>query len=111
LPGDLGSLDLSGDTKKLADDKLVTYKPETRTTPTPATNTYSSTILNLGQQTTPVYYYQLCVSYKRASSSTYRSYDSFDADSTGYSTYLSAYQHPAGEVCYKLKTADTYNAY
>ncbi|HSX24114.1 MAG TPA: hypothetical protein VLE74_03380 [Candidatus Saccharimonadales bacterium] len=104
LPTDLGSLKLSGDAQKVIDKKLVTYKPESSTaTVLPVGNTLNSRLATTYQPPT-TYYYQLCATYKKASDSRYNSYRSTATDSGGYSTYVTTYDHPAGETCYKLKT-------
>jgi hypothetical protein len=108
LPGDLSALSLTGDTKKLVDDNLVNYKPDTLS-PTPNVNsydtsTYSSTTYQSSRRT---YYYQLCVEYKKEKKDKYTSsYDSYSVDSNGYTSYISSSSHPAGEKCYKLKTSE-----
>jgi hypothetical protein len=105
LPSDLGALSLSGDTKQVIDRKLVTYKPETTNYSTQSTQiTKPSTSIAL--RANPAYRYQLCVTYKKASPGygKYSRGNNFSDD--GYSTYLSSYDHPGGEYCYKLKTSD-----
>lgn len=103
LPDTLASLDLTGDGKQLVSKGLVQYKPNTLPPSNPPNN-YSSRAL---RNTTPIYYYQLCVTYARESKNKYRSSYLDKADSDGYQTSLYTYEgHDAGEKCYKLKTDD-----
>jgi hypothetical protein len=102
LPQNLDDLDLKGDAKALVDKNLVEYKTEE----------LKQTTIELGKPTyasdRTIYYYELCVTYKQESSN-YSSYDrgysssSYD-DQDGYTDYPSAYSHPAGQQCYKVKT-------
>ncbi len=107
LPNSLGDLKLSGDSKKLVTDNLVTYTKDA--SPKLQSNNledYSSTYSSAEN-----YYYQLCVTYKMASQyqSEYSQMSSGPTDN-GYDTYLSTSPHPAGEKCYKLMTTnDSYN--
>lgn len=98
LPENLDEINVSGDAEKLLEENLVEYKPSTRAATTTApTYRYDQGI--------KVYYYQLCVNYKEASRiSSARDYN--PPSDRGYSSYVSAYSHPAGEVCYKVKTDD-----
>ncbi|MCX6728978.1 MAG: hypothetical protein NTV39_04415 [Candidatus Saccharibacteria bacterium] len=113
LPPTLSDLKLTGDAKKIVTDKLVTYKIEA-----------SSMKKNI--EAPADYYYQLCVTYKKASADqnitptpVYGSSSSSSANSmitpTGsdYSYYVTTVPHPAGDKCYKLTTysydADTYS--
>ena len=107
LPASLSDLQLEGDAKKLVDNKLVTYKPGSVIKTDTSTDDYSLPSSN--SYTTEVYGYELCVTYKEKSGSSYADYGDSKAntDDDGYLTYLSIYQHPAGNVCYKLKS----NAY
>lgn len=102
LPEQLSNLTLQGDAKKLADSGDVRY--EANTLPP---STRSSTIRSSTYTYTPpkTLYYQLCVTYTKASkSSRYSSYGT-TTDKDGYASYLSySAPHSAGEVCYKLKT-------
>lgn len=105
LPTDLGALSLTGDEKKLVEKGLIEYKPEgpvTFGTNRSSTSTYSS---RLNTSSRVEYRYQLCATYKKESKGYGKyssSYDRFNSDE--YSSYVSAYSHPAGEVCYKLST-------
>ncbi len=95
LPATLDSLTLTGDSKKLVTDNLVTYKKDSA--PYGAKLEY------------PTFYYQLCVSYTKASK--YQGSDSssnYYSKDDGYSTYPNTYSHGAGKVCYRLK-AEVYN--
>ncbi len=95
LPDSLSSINLAGDAKKAVDANLVKYTPNTKqasvTTVTPTYTTTNSTY------SSTIYYYELCANYKKASKSQYASYGTgTSTDSDGYSTYLTAYYHPAG---------------
>lgn len=97
LPTNLSQIDLSGspDAGALISDNLVTYRPEGSVK---STNTFRQ-----DRATAPDtdYRYQLCVTYKKASADRYASsYNSGEE----YDSYPSVGNHPAGEVCYKLKT-------
>jgi hypothetical protein len=102
LPENLSQLALKGDAEKLIEKNLVTYKPIT-------TGTYPSSSAAQDDQgnfsySSPSYRYELCVTYKEESSN-YDENDTYDSYSEdGYETYISTYEHPAGNVCYKLKT-------
>jgi hypothetical protein len=100
----LDNLTLTGDAKKLVTDKLVTYKIEG-----------NSTFNSVGAPND--FYYQLCVTYKKASTdqditptpvynSSSASSSSTPLISTGsnYSDYVTTIPHPAGDKCYKLMT-------
>lgn len=106
LPEGLASLTLSGDAKKLVNDQLVTYKPNSKASSTD--NSYSP----YGGTSSPIrpvtktYYYQLCVNYKKSSGNERNSYDYGSAEQAGtYQNYASTYTHPEGPVCYNLKTS------
>jgi hypothetical protein len=110
LPDSLGILSLDSDAKKLVDENLIQYTPNTKS-PTSAQrtsgvqiNTYSPKFSNTNAYP-PVntYYYTLCANYKRATSNNYGSYINNQSD---YMTYISSTNHPAGKVCYQLKTTD-----
>lgn len=99
LPATLQELDLKGDAKALSDRKLVTYKPI-------GVVTDSSDYPSLSKSTNKVFGYELCANFKKASSDYENSSTARYTDDSGYITYLSAYDHPAGETCYKVKTND-----
>jgi hypothetical protein len=99
LPASLNDIELNGDSKILVEKNLVVYKPEK------SNDQYSNRY-----STDKTVKYQLCVKYTKEKKDTYSSsYDNPDSD--GYYDYLSYYgEHPAGEVCYKLKdTVYNYN--
>lgn len=100
LPESLKELKLTGDSRQLVDRNLVEYRPQKTAV---AEETYSGTT-----SSTPVYRYELCVNYSQESSNygEYPDYSYLDAEPDGYSSYLTAYEHPAGEVCYKLRTSE-----
>ncbi len=93
LPGNLSEIELEGDAKKIVDDNLVTYKNDG---------------MDIESGYDVVYKYQLCVNYVEKSSNPYTNSFLPDNNDDGYSTYLSTYSHPKGEVCYKLKTTSYY---
>jgi len=90
LPKTLKDIDLTGDAKKIVDNNLVQYTP----------NTKAPVIVS----DTSKYYYQLCVTYKKKSlnNDIYAASYASSNDSDGYSSYVSTYYHPAGKYCYKL---------
>lgn len=97
LPTNLSQIDLSGspDAGALISDNLVTYRPEGSVK---STNTFRQDRATAHDTD---YRYQLCVTYKKASADRYASsYNSGEE----YDSYPSVGNHPAGEVCYKLKT-------
>ncbi|HET7630229.1 MAG TPA: hypothetical protein VFK03_02545 [Candidatus Saccharimonadales bacterium] len=102
LPGDLKDLNLNGDAKQLVDKNLVAYKAESSSTYTVPTNTQPRTGASI-TQARQTFRYQLCVTYKHESRN-YGSY-SFSYNYDEYETYPQTYDHPAGEVCYKLETS------
>lgn len=100
LPADLADLSLDGDVKNMVDKGLVRYTANTL--PSTGTTRRSTT-------TSTTHYYQLCVTYTKASKDRYRSSSGYANDSDGYTTYISSYgAHDAGEECYKIKT-NNYN--
>lgn len=115
LPDSLDGLDLRGDTRKLVDQKLVEYKPESVASTVPrTTSTYldkrsniTATLDSLSAEQ-PVFRYQLCVVYQEESEQRGYGYGygGSPEDKDGYSSYISAYSHPEGRVCYKLKTSE-----
>ena len=93
LPDSLSSITLLNDAKKLVTDNLVTYKKDS--TPTLATNEYGET-----------FYYQLCVTYKKEKVDQYANTSAYSNGVDDYSDYVSAYYHPSGYYCYKLKSTN-----
>lgn len=113
LPDTLGEIKSSSEgVKKLISSNLVVYKPNTYTAPEEqsATNNSRGQALFRSNETRDDYYYQLCVTYSEPSSN----YDDYETrydppastDPSGYETYLSVYEHPGGDICYKVKTTD-----
>jgi len=101
LPSDLNSLDITNnDAKLLLDQDLVTYKQDSP--PVTADNYYSSNYSSQTYVSPTAYYYELCVTYKKATNQQYPDYGSLSDD--GYDSYPSTYTHKAGNTCYKLKT-------
>ncbi len=100
LPADLGVLNLKDDAKKLVDRKLVVYKPQTGVK---TVNAYDG--ITYKELTSPLTYrYELCATYKYASNDyTYRDYPSYKIEDE-YTSNVDTFDHPAGEICYKLET-------
>ncbi len=92
LPNDLSALTLTGDAKKLVADNLVTFKKDNG----PSSGGFAGS-----------FYYQLCVTYKKAVESPYTS-SSYKYSDSGYSQMVTSYYHAAGDVCYKVE-AMNYN--
>lgn len=97
LPSSLSDLKLTGDTKKLVTDNLVTYKKDSA----PVSQLYHYYKTGSGG-----FYYQLCVTYKKASKNQYSGTPIDYGSGSDYSTYVSTSNHPAGEKCYKLVTSN-----
>ncbi|HEX8226657.1 MAG TPA: hypothetical protein VF572_02200 [Candidatus Saccharimonadales bacterium] len=121
LPSSLEALDLKDDARKLVDGGLLEYTPGSEVTPSdlplydveqgPATSHPGASIkqpdfADRSQiESGTTYRYQLCATFAKESKD-YSKYSSGgDApDDEGYLTYVSAYDHPAGRHCYKIKT-------
>jgi len=111
LPAKLSDLDVRGENaKRLVNSNLIEYTPDilSGSTSQNSTSTVGAAINKTYDYTTPnqtINYYQLCVTYKKASGPAGRySEDNSVADENGYSSYLYISTHPAGNICYKLKT-------
>ncbi len=117
LPGSLNDLTLKGDAKLLVEKNLVKYTPGTQ-------NKLNYSTKSKYNDTSYSFNYTLCVNYAKPDKNSARggSYDdggdavvnstdsSAETDSIDkYSSYITTYGHPAGEVCYKLKTDNDYN--
>lgn len=87
LPANLSELDLKEDAKAIVDEGLVTYKSDGQIETTGSTTPR------------PEYRFQLCATFKKESKD-YGRYNDYNTEE--YSSYVSTYNHPAGEVCYKL---------
>jgi hypothetical protein len=97
LPKGLDNIELTGDTKKLVTDNLVTYKNDGKS----SEQTDSTTM-------TGTYRYQLCVTYTKASKNDNGAvFNPATVNSDGYSDYISYTSHTAGYTCYKLETTTT----
>lgn len=118
LPASLSELSLKGDAKILVSKNLVKYTPGTQISPT--TTKSSATIIKLDKNIPISFNYKLCVDYAKADkTSTYDdtyNYSGAETDSdssTGtvntYEYSVRPYGHPAGEVCYNLKTSPDYD--
>lgn len=109
LPDQLSQITPAGKAQELIERDLVKYTPNTlnSTTSTRTNNTKNLDILYEGKTT---FYYTLCVDYKKPTSkdNSPNALIDYGTDKSGYSTYISAYDHPAGEVCYKVKTSEYY---
>lgn len=107
LPKDLNQLDLSGDEKKLIEKELVEYKPEGPVQQTINRTSPSTSTSRIRQPINPrvEYRYQLCANFAKESRGYEKDYSSPALRGSEYDTYVSAYSHPAGEVCYKVKTS------
>lgn len=105
LPDSLELLTFSyGDVETLIERDLVEYKPVGAVTSRTSVNSlrnFNNDLSIVPQE----YRYELCVTYKEEAPSR-NGYGGSDVDSEGYTTYLSTYNHPAGRVCYKLRTTD-----
>ncbi|MBI3889170.1 hypothetical protein HY312_01145 [Candidatus Saccharibacteria bacterium] len=111
LPASLADIDISGDTKDAVDQGLYVYKPENSGLTATVFKLDKNSADDISSKSTDSaeneYRYQLCVTYKKADrDGGYSSYSS----SREYSSYPYTSGHPAGEVCYKLKTS-SYNSY
>ena len=103
LPTSLTDIQATGSTQKLVESKLVEYKPNTKSPQ--ASDTYPG-----DEQADKVYFYQLCVTYARASSNYGDESQIATISRDDYNEYVDAYSHPAGTVCYKVATG-YYNSY
>lgn len=102
LPSSLNEVELRDKADEAVKKGLIEYKPNTQSASTELDNLRSSRLSTLSRTT---YYYQLCVKYK-AESASYSNRSSLSSlnRSEEYTTYPSTYSHPAGNVCYKLRT-------
>jgi hypothetical protein len=101
LPESLEDLRLEGSSKSdqrtLVERGLVTYKRESTSTNT-ALNSANTLSYSRNAELSALRY-QLCTTFKSEKDGGYSSY----YEKNEYQTYISAYTHPKGEVCYKLK--------
>jgi len=99
LPDNLSVIEVSGDAKKIIDNKLVKYTPNSK----PALVKQGT--FNPGTSTT-TYYYELCVNYKAANNDNGSIYLNNQTDSRdGYSNYVMTSNHPSGDYCYKISAS------
>lgn len=86
LPSDLSKLNLEGNSKKILDENLINYTPDTRKS-------------DAGR-----HYYKLCGTYKLSSPSTNREvvYGGENEKSFDHYKHTDFAQHSEGEQCYKL---------
>lgn len=91
--------------KALVDDGLVRYKNDGVASTADEKSLAQERRTSIFRLT---HRYQLCVTYRNKSSDSNREWQTSanlyrDEDKDGYSSYLLASPHPAGEVCYKLR--------
>jgi len=99
LPENLSVISVTGDAKKIVDNKLVKYTPNSKT-PLVTQGTFNPST------STTTYYYELCVNYKSAASDSESTYTPVQTDSRdGYNSYIITFNHPAGDYCYKVSTS------
>ena len=107
LPAALSDLSVTGDAKIAIEKNLIEYKPVTSTTQyntNTNTNPTSKTSYNY-YSTRANYDYDLCVTYVKEKTSRYDAYGDDSTDTiTKRTTYISAYTHPKGRVCYEMTT-------
>ena len=102
LPNDLSALTLTGDAKKLVSDNLVTFKKDS--------GPQAKQTFRVEDTAAGSFYYQLCVTYKKAAESKYTP-SSYDSSNNGYSSYITTYSHATGDVCYKVEAMNYNNIY
>lgn len=109
LPGSLAELELSDDTKQLAESGLVIYKADVKPAYVKKPSTKSSAVVRYPDtESSTTYYYELCATYKKADKSKAGSYaDRYSTN--GYNETLTAYGHPAGKTCYKMQVVNDLN--
>lgn len=100
LPKSLSDLRLNDDAKLIVDKGFVTYKPEGVVEKVSENNEADDSSAAVGVD--KMHRYQLCVTYKEENKGN-GSYG-YSRSQDGYEEYLSVYDHPAGEVCYKLQS-------
>ncbi len=107
LPTSLNDLALSPEAKVLVDKELVKFKPADQQTVIDQNGNTGSKVQVQSFVVSTDYRYQLCATYKEAAGNGVVSTSIYDKDADGYQSYLSVYDHPAGEVCYKLLMSDS----
>jgi hypothetical protein len=100
LPKSLSDLRLNDDAKLIVDKGFVTYKPEGVVEKVNESGRADDSLAAVGVD--KIHRYQLCVTYKEENKGN-GSYG-YSRSQDGYEEYLSVYDHPAGEVCYKLQS-------
>jgi len=104
LPASLSDIQMSTSAKALVDKGLVTYKPGEKVANITSNDTDDANGIKAPLTIRSVvgydYRYQLCVTYKAATDSGLAS-----MTDNSYSDYLYISNHPAGQVCYRLKTS------
>ncbi len=97
LPGSLDDISFTGGSKEIINRTLVKYKKVGA-----STKSYSDVTSNNNLNKSTFYRYQLCVNFKQKhETGEYRI--SSSSREGEYSNSLYIYDHPAGEVCYKLE--------
>lgn len=102
LPTSVADLSLTPEAKMLLNKGLVKFKPADKQTVVDQTDGSGSSVQVQSFVVSDDYRYQLCAIYKEAAGNGVITTSVYDKDADGYQTYLSVYDHPAGEVCYKL---------
>lgn len=109
LPNKLSDLESTNEkAKQLIDNSLVTYKKDS-VDDNCFKDTYRiSDSTNCLDQERPTAKYQLCVKYSESDEDDSRymyNYSKPYSTDDEYETYVSTYNHPAGDVCYKLEVS------
>ena len=96
FPGSLKDVNLKDRAKALVDKGLIKYKADGKET---AIDSYQD---EETRYVSDEYRYQLCVTYKEKTQGYGDRYSTIGREDS-YENYLYVYDHPAGEVCYKLR--------
>ncbi len=97
MPQTLGDVSIDSDVaRRLIGDGLVTYRPGEIV----ASTEYGQ----YSQSAYSDYRYSLCATFATELEARYKDEYYYEKEHDGYSTSLHISSHPAGEVCYKLKT-------
>lgn len=110
LPENLSVLDLNGDAKKLVDEKLVKYTPNTKQPeddPVFSDNFDNrSTLQAFNNNMSKNHFYGICANFVADSTKDQGQYEIKSpelTDKDGYTDYPSFYTYKKGETCYKIK--------
>jgi len=106
LPSSLTSLSLYGDDQTLANSGLLKYIPNSipPTQLSSPVTAYSTNAKPIGSPGNFTYYYQLCVTYKKAGTLGTTDPYADNSNANGYSSNIDTEYHPAGYYCYKGST-------